>query len=132
MKDLNFFIKADPANARATHAALAEFSASLQSIHPEDFTNRSSFFRFGREPRRFHILPDIPGVDFDAAWERRVETVIDRPSGLKANFIFADDLIAAKLAAGRPQEIEDAEVIRKAIESQARRPANKAPGAERS
>ncbi len=82
---------------------------------------------FHAQPRGFDILPDIPGVDFDAAWERRVETVIDPTSGLRANFISADDLIAAKLAAGRPQDIADADAIRKATESQAPRPAKEKP-----
>lgn len=126
-KDLDFFIGTDAANARATYAALAEFGAPLRDIHPEDFADRDSFFRFGREPRGFDILPDIPGVDFAAAWERRVETVIDPASGLKANFISADDLIAAKLAAGRPQDIADVDAIRKAAESQAPRSAKKPP-----
>ncbi len=115
--DLDLFIKADPVNAQATYAALAEFGAALHDVHPEDFTDRSSFFRFGREPLGFDILPDIPGVDFDAAWARRVETVVDPASGLKANFISADDLITSKLAAGRPQDVADADAIRKAAES---------------
>jgi len=117
-KDMDLFIKADPENANATYAALATFGAALQGIRPEDFADRSSFFRFGRDPKGFDILPNIPGVDFDAAWERRVETVIDPATGLKANFISADDLIAAKLAAGRPQDLADADAIRKATESQ--------------
>lgn len=112
-KDLDFFIKADLANAQAAYAALAEFGAALEGIRPEDFTDRGSFFRFGRDPRGFDILPDIPGVDFEAAWERRVETEID-PSGLKASFISAADLIASKLASGRPQDIADVDAIRKA------------------
>ena len=113
-KDLDFFIKADAANARATYAALAEFGAALQGVRPDDFADPSSFFRFGREPRGVDILPDIPGVDFDAAWERRVETIVDPASGVKANFISAEDLIVAKLAAGRPQDMADVEAIRKA------------------
>jgi hypothetical protein len=116
-KDLDFFIKADPANARAIYAALAEFGARLQGIRPEEFADRSSFFRFGRDPRSFDILPDLPGVDFDSAWERRVEDVIDYATGLKANFISRDDLIAAKLAAGRPQDLADVDAIQKAAES---------------
>ena len=86
-KDMDLFIKADPDNAQATYAALAAFGAPLQGIRPEDFAERGSFFRFGRDPKGFDILPDIPGVDFDGAWERRVETVIDAGTGLKANFI---------------------------------------------
>jgi hypothetical protein len=126
-KDIDLFIKADPANAQATYAALAEFGALLQDIRPEDFADRSSFFRFGRDPKGIDILPDIPGVDFDAAWERRVESVIDPATGLKANFISADDLIASKLASGRPQDIADADAIRKAAQSQRPEPKKKPP-----
>jgi hypothetical protein len=117
-KDIDLFIQADPANAKATYAALAAFGAALEGIRPQDFAERGSFFRFGRDPHGFDILPEIPGVDFDAAWERRVEGDIDPESGIKAFFISAPDLIASKLAAGRPQDIADAEAVRKALEAQ--------------
>ncbi len=113
-KDIDLFIKADPANAQATYAALAGFGAPLEGIRPEDFADRSTFFRFGHDPYGFDILPDIPGVGFEEAWERRVEGVIDPKSGLKAHFISAADLIASKLAAGRPQDLADAEAVRRA------------------
>ncbi len=113
-KDIDLFIKADLVNAQAVYAALAEFGAPLHGIQPKDFADRSSFFRFGRDPHGFDILPDIPGVDFDAAWERRVEAIADPTSGLKAFFISSDDLIRAKLAAGRPQDIADVDAIQKA------------------
>jgi hypothetical protein len=117
-KDMDLFIQANPANARATYAALAQFGAPLEGIRPQEFADRNSFFRFGREPRGFDILPSIPGVDFDAAWERRVEVEVDPATGLKANFISAEDLIASKLASGRPRDIADVDDIRKAAESQ--------------
>ena len=120
--DLDLFIQADPANAQATYAALAEFGAPLQDIRPEDFADRSSFFRFGRDPHGFDILPAIPGVDFDAAWGRRVEGVLDAVTGFKAFFISRDDLIAAKLASGRTRDLADAEDIRNAAESQQPQP----------
>ena len=116
-KDMDLFIKADPENARATHAALAEFGAPLQNIRPEDFTDQTAFFRFGRDPKGFDILPAIPGVDFDAAWERRVEAVIDTATGLRANFISREDLIAAKRAAGRLQDLADIEAIESAAKA---------------
>ncbi|MBV8056189.1 MAG: hypothetical protein JO071_13215 [Deltaproteobacteria bacterium] len=116
-KDMDLLIKADPANAQATYAALAEFGAPLQNLRPEDFADRNSFFRFGYPPHGVDILPNIPGVDFDAAWERRVEATIDPDSGLKAFFISRDDLIAAKLAAARPQDLADVDAIRKAAAS---------------
>ena len=126
-KDMDLFIKADPENAKATYAALADFDAPLQGIRPEEFTDRNSFFRFGREPKGFDILPAIPGVDFDAAWERRVEIVVDPATGLKVNFISADDLVASKLASGRARDLADVEDIRKAAESRQPRPARQKP-----
>jgi hypothetical protein len=124
-KDMDLFIKADPENAKATYAALAQFGAALHGMRPEDFADPNNFFRFGREPEGFDILPSIPGVDFDAAWKRRVEIVIDPATGQNANFISAEDLIASKLASGRPQDLADADAIRKAAESQQPRPAKK-------
>ena len=62
-KDIDVFISASPTNAQAVYAALAEFGAPLQNIRPEDFGDRSSLFRFGRDPRGFDILLDLPGVD---------------------------------------------------------------------
>jgi len=91
-KDIGFFIQADPSNAQATYAALASFGVPLGGVRPEDFADRGNFFRFGHDPRCVDILPDIPGVAFEAAWERRVEGMIDPKSGLKAYFISASDL----------------------------------------
>jgi hypothetical protein len=116
-KDIELFIKADAANAKATYAALASFG-SLDNIRVEDLADQRNFIRFGREPRAVDILPGIDGVEFDAAWERRVEGIIDPKSGLTAFFISSVDLMAAKLAAGRPQDIADVAALSKAAETQ--------------
>ena len=116
-KDIDLFIQADPANAQAVYDALAAFGASLEGVHPEEFANRGNFFRFGRDPRGFDLLPDLPGVDFESAWMRRVEGVIDPETKLMAHFISAQDLIASKLAAGRLQDLADASAIQKAAEA---------------
>ncbi len=114
-KDLDLFISTAPANAKATYAALSDFGAPLEGIHRDDFTDRKNFFRFGREPKGIDLLPDIPGVDFDAAWGRRVEIVVDAATGQKANFISAADLIASKMASGRPQDLADAYAVQQAL-----------------
>lgn len=119
-KDIDLFIKADLANAQATFAALAAFGAPLGGVRPEDFAESGNFFRFGYDPHGFDILPDLPGVDFESAWERRVEGVIDPQSDLKVPFISAPDLIAAKLAAGRPQDLADVAAIRTAMDARER------------
>ena len=71
----------------------------------------------GRDPLTVDILPEIDGIDFDEAWQDRVEAVIDKHSGLKAFFISSKDLITSKLAAGRPQDLADVAAIRKATHS---------------
>ncbi|MGH9431142.1 MAG: nucleotidyl transferase AbiEii/AbiGii toxin family protein [Terriglobia bacterium] len=117
-KDIDLLIQPDAHNAQALYAALGEFGAPLEGLTAEDFIDRDKFFRMGQAPITVDILPEISGVDFDRAWEKRVEAVIDRQSDLTASFISCEDLIAAKLAAGRPQDIADVAALRKAAESQ--------------
>ena len=113
-KDLDILVKADAENAAAVFAALARFGAPLEGLTPADFAQPGPFFRMGREPVGVDILTTIPGVEFDEAWPRRIEAIVDSASGLKASFISRQDLIAAKLAAGRPQDLADVDAIRKA------------------
>jgi hypothetical protein len=129
-RDIDLFIKADPENARATYEALAAFGAPLQDIRVEDLSDPKNFFRFGREPRAIDILPGIDGVDFDVAWERRVEGVIDATSGLTGFFISKEDLIASKLAAGRLRDLGDVEEIRASAMSQASQSGEEAPSSD--
>ncbi len=117
-KDLDILVRRDADNALAVYAALAQFGAPLEGFSPEDLIAQGSFFRMGREPVAVDILSEIAGVEFDAAWEHRVEGVIDPEAGLIANFISRGDLIAAKCASGRAQDLADVEAMRKAEESQ--------------
>jgi hypothetical protein len=56
---------------------LSQFGALLGGLAANDFIERDKFFRMGRAPLIVDILPEIAGVGFDRAWERRVEVVID-------------------------------------------------------
>ena len=118
-KDMDLFVKADAANAKAAYAALDSFGAPLDNIQVADLADPRNFIRFGREPLAIDILPFIDGVEVEAAWERRVESIIDLQSGLKAFFISAADLMTTKLASGRPQDIADVAALRSAGKSQA-------------
>jgi hypothetical protein len=126
-KDLDLFIKANSTNAKAAYTALVAFGAPLADISADDLADPSQFIRFGREPAAVDILPGIDGVDFDAAWERRVEGVIDPQSGLTGFFISKDDLIASKLAAGRLRDLADVEDLREATESRGPQDERKKP-----
>ena len=72
-KDIDLLIQPAADNAKAVYAALAKFGAPMEGLTPQDFTQRGKFFRMGREPVAVDILTEIDGVDFDRAWERRVE-----------------------------------------------------------
>ena len=121
-KDIDILVKADAENAKALFEALLQFGAPLQGLTSADFAEHGSFFRMGREPVGVDILTAIPGVEFDAAWPRRLEDIVDPASGLKASFISREDLITVKLASGRPQDLADVDAIRKAAESQGPQP----------
>ena len=123
-KDLDIFVQPEPANGEAVFAALANFGAPVSDLKPADLIDPGSFFRMGVSPHMVEILPQISGVTFEDAWQRRVETVIDEQTGLKAFVISADDFITNKLASGRHQDLADVEAVRAA---QRLRPEPEAP-----
>ncbi|HTX78002.1 MAG TPA: DUF6036 family nucleotidyltransferase [Terracidiphilus sp.] len=113
-KDLDILVKADAVNAEAVYSALAEFGAPLESISVRDLADPTRFFRFGHPPIAVDILSAVDGVEFDSAWNQRIEAVVDPDSGLRAFFISRGDLIASKIAAGRLRDLADVEEIREA------------------
>jgi Nucleotidyl transferase of unknown function (DUF2204) len=117
-KDIDLLIEPSADNAEALYAALAKFGAPLAGLTAGNFIERGKFFRMGHAPVIVDILPEIQGVDFDRAWQHRVEAVIDAQSDLRAPFISREDLIAAKLAAGRPQDLADVAALRKTADGQ--------------
>jgi len=108
-KDLDVLIGSSAENSKALFAALKQFGAPLEGLTPKDFTEPGNFFRMGTPPVMVDILSSISGVDFDGAWQRRVEFPVD--SDLNAAFISREDLLASKLAAGRPQDLADAAAL---------------------
>jgi Nucleotidyl transferase of unknown function (DUF2204) len=107
-KDLDILIWADPENAKLVYSALVEFGAPLSGLSEADFTKKDSFYQMGRPPARIDILMSIDGVQFESAWDNRVESDID---GVPTHIISKQDLIIAKRAAGRPQDLIDIESL---------------------
>ena len=111
-KDIDILVDPSEENSRALYAALVEFGAPVAELSAKDFTEPDSFFRMGTPPVMVDILPTITGVDFAAAWERRVGNEIE--AGLVVPFISREDLLAAKMAAGRPEDLADVAALKKA------------------
>jgi predicted nucleotidyltransferase len=111
-KDIDLFIRSGVKNSEAVFRALAEFGAPLAGLTPSDFRDSpTSIFQLGNEPARADILQGIDGVDFDEAWQRRVEFSLE---GVSVYVISAKDLIQNKLASGRLRDLADVEAIREA------------------
>lgn len=113
-KDLDILVSPDSANSEAVYAALIRFGAPVEGLSAKDFTELDSFFRMGRPPVMVDILPRISGVDFEEAWQRRVPVELDQ--SLTVPFISRQDLIAAKISAGRTQDLADVESLRASLE----------------
>ena len=101
--DLDLLVGTETSNADAVYSALRDFGAPLSGMTPADFREEGYFYQMGAPPNRVDILMGIPGVEFKEAWKRRVEV----------DFISREDLIKAKQAAGRPQDLIDLQALRR-------------------
>jgi hypothetical protein len=113
-RDLDLWISAEEENAKAVFAALKEFGAPLKDLTPRDFTEKGYFYQMGNPPFRLDIMMSIPGGEFEGAWGRREEVRLGK---FVIPFISKADLIKAKEASGRPQDLIDAEKLKKAESS---------------
>ncbi|WP_395086538.1 hypothetical protein [Gracilimonas sp.] len=108
-KDLHVFIEADPANAEKILAVLHDFGFKSLDLTIEDFIEPEQVIQFGYSPLRIDILTSISGVNFNEAWENRVEGRYDNQ---KAYFIGKKDLLKNKKATGRPSDLGDIEKLK--------------------
>ena len=65
----------------------------------------------GAPPVRVDMFRRIQGLDFDQAFSNHLDVEWD---GVQVSIIGRDDLIAAKRAAGRPQDLLDVESLEQA------------------
>jgi len=107
--DIDFWVRPTPENAARVWDALASFGAPMSEITVEDFTTPDIVFQVGIVPQRIDILTSISGVEFDDAWSNRLLTDLD---GLRADVIGREQLLQNKIAAGRPKDIVDVDVLR--------------------
>jgi hypothetical protein len=103
-KDADIFVGTDAANAAKVWRALRAFGAPLDELNEADLRAPETFFIMGRAPNQIDIITTIDGVSFDGAWENRRESLY---GDIPVQYIGRGDLIANKVAAGRPQDILD-------------------------
>jgi hypothetical protein len=108
-KDLDLWVARDAENAQKVFTALTDFGAPLTGLSPADFTEPGYYFTMGLDPGRIDIWFDLPGVDFEGCWDRRVLGSI---GGFEVCFISRRDLIVNKETVARLQDLADVEKLR--------------------
>lgn len=109
-KDIDLWLSGEADNVESATRALARFGVpgyiveALRSQKPDEFVF------MGAPPLRVDLLRTIPGVEFSDAFARRVDT---EWHGVRVSILSMDDLLTAKRAAGRPQDLVDADRLEK-------------------
>jgi hypothetical protein len=102
------WVLVDPENAERLVLALDDFGMGSVGLTPADFMEPNVVVQLGYPPLRIDLLTSVTGVAFADCWENRV--ILD-VGGVDAGFISLPDLIANKRAAGRPQDMVDADIL---------------------
>lgn len=102
--DLDIWVRADAESAPKVFSALQVFGAPLHEIKETDFASPSVVFQIGVPPGRIDLLTIVSGLEFDSAWNNRISLTID---DVTFPVIGRADLIANKLATGRPKDLAD-------------------------
>jgi len=118
---MDIFVSPDSSNLAAVYEALLQFGAPLDNVEKSQFLESGTFFRMGLPPCQVDIFSEIPGVQFDACWPNRTEILLDTESSLRIDVISPQDLILAKLASGRAQDLADVQAVKNA-QGQKQRP----------
>jgi predicted nucleotidyltransferase len=111
-KDIDLWIKPSRENAARVARAFYKFGLPLVEVTQEDFESEGLQYVVGVSPCQIDFLTSLPGThSFESAWATRVTGMLD---GIPIHFLGKSDLIAAKLTAGRPQDLADLDELRRA------------------
>jgi hypothetical protein len=103
-KDIDAWIDRRPENAEQMVNALQDFVFGSLGLTASDLLEPDQIIQLGYPPNRIDLLTSVPGVEFDLCFSRRITVDV---GGTKALFISLPDLIQAKLASARAQDIAD-------------------------
>lgn len=109
-KDIDIWLHAGEQNAPRILSALRRFGAPLEQTTAGDFLQEGTVLQIGVAPRRIDLTTKIDGVRFEDAYARKMMVDIE---GMRLPVISKEDLVANKLASGRPQDLVDVEFLRK-------------------
>ncbi len=103
-KDVDVLIERTSDNAARLLEALRAFGFGELGLSVTDFTEPEQVIQLGVAPNRVDFLTSIRGVTFEEAWSTKVR---GRYGKLNVFYLGKKELIRAKRAAGRPQDLMD-------------------------
>ena len=107
--DIDLWIDKEEKNVEKVILALDEFGVPFE-IKKDDLIKDNSIIQIGVAPIRIDILTDIDGVDFNEAYEKRIEHDFGE---LKANVLHIDDILKNKIASNRAKDKIDVIELKK-------------------
>ena len=102
-KDCDFWVDPSGKNAAKFLCALKNFFGTDFGLTVGDF-EPGAIFQFGVAPVRIDAITSLPRLTFKTAWSNRVRSWYGSE---RASYLSLDDLIKAKRAAGRWQDLLD-------------------------
>jgi len=105
--NLDILIRATEANARSLLRAFERIGLGTAALTTAEDLARTEITVF-QDRMRKDVQTRTPGIDFAAAHGRRRDIMI---GGVPVPFISKGDLIVAKRASGRPQDLEDVRIL---------------------
>jgi len=115
--DLDLFFDGGSENASRLHQALLEFwGGDIPSVDSAEELGRDGLIlQFGRPPNRIDLMNRVDGLEFNEAWDTRLELEVPlKGKEIKVHYVSLGKLIQNKEAAGRPRDQEDLTYLRRA------------------
>ena len=104
--DIDLFIERSSENAQAILNVIKQFGFGDLGLSSEDFLQEDQVIQLGVAPNRIDLLTFLSGIDFQEAWDARVQGEI---AGLSVPIISKELLKKNKAASGRSQDKADLE-----------------------
>jgi hypothetical protein len=109
--DLDFFVEASESNGQLLEHVIQRFGFAEGGLTAADFNQPDAIIQLGRPPNRIDVVTGLDGVTFAEAWATKVPGAL---GDLPVPFISKELLIRNKRAAGRAQDLADAEKLEQA------------------
>ncbi|MEM6769110.1 MAG: nucleotidyltransferase, partial [Bacteroidota bacterium] len=107
-----FWIWMTDENVSKLMLAIKAFGMGSLGLKKEHFSDPENVIQLGYEPHRIDLLMDVNGVSFQDCFNTKNSIEIN---GTTINYLNIKDLIIAKKAAGRLQDLADAEQLERIL-----------------